>query len=129
KRETKNFKITFSGAKNPLVIYRAQTGELECIKGSRKSIGGLRARRSKHKFENVELQLQSGDIIYLFTDGITDQHSLTRERYSQERLMILLNQVAKFELDKQKEIIEKELSMHMQNEKQTDDITLIGIKL
>ncbi|MCG8696731.1 MAG: SpoIIE family protein phosphatase, partial [Bacteroidales bacterium] len=126
---TQKYKISFSGAKNPLVIYRTQTAELEFIKGSRKSIGGLRSRKSRHLFEKVELQLQTDDIIYLFTDGIIDQHSPTRERYTRERLMLLLKQVASFDLEKQKEIIEREISMHMQKEKQTDDITFMGIRL
>ncbi|MCG8701225.1 MAG: SpoIIE family protein phosphatase, partial [Bacteroidales bacterium] len=80
------YKITFAGAKNPLVIYREKTGELEYIKGSRKSIGGMRAWRSRINFENFETTVSKEDVVYLFTDGILDQHSEKRERYTRERL-------------------------------------------
>lgn len=119
----------FSGAKNPLVIFRAKTNELEFIKGSRKSIGGLRAKRSKQFYENVEFEAHTGDILYMFTDGIIDQHGTDRERFTQKRLLEVLEQNATLNLTEQRDNIELELKNHQENERQTDDITLIGIKL
>ncbi|MCG8701994.1 MAG: SpoIIE family protein phosphatase [Bacteroidales bacterium] len=123
------YKIYFSGAKLPIIIYRAQKSELETYKGARKSIGGLRAKRSKVSFNNVEINAQPGDMLYMFTDGIIDQHSSERERFSIQRLHTLLCNIASKETKKQYDILDQTLDDHMKNEKQTDDITVIGIKL
>ncbi|MCG8697908.1 MAG: SpoIIE family protein phosphatase, partial [Bacteroidales bacterium] len=127
--ETRNFNITFAGAKNPLIIYHSDSGELESIKGSRKSIGGLRAKRSKQYYENTVVNLQSGDMIYLITDGIIDQHSVDRDRFTVKRLHEVIKEVATKDIEEQHEKIELMLNEHMKGERQTDDITLIGIKL
>ncbi|MCG8702408.1 MAG: serine/threonine-protein phosphatase, partial [Bacteroidales bacterium] len=129
KLETRNYNISFCGAKNPLIIYRAEAGELEYIKGSRKSIGGLRAKRSKQAYERVDITAQTGDVIYLLTDGIIDQHSKERDRFSQARLLKLIEEVGAESLSAQESRIEQELKEHKGDEKQTDDISLIGIKL
>ncbi|MCG8698429.1 MAG: SpoIIE family protein phosphatase [Bacteroidales bacterium] len=123
------YKITFAGAKNPLIIYRAEKGELESIKGSRKSIGGLRAKRSNQDYENTVVNLQSGDMIYLITDGIIDQHSVDRDRFTVKRLHEIIEEVASKDLEEQHQKIELMLNEHMKGERQTDDITLIGIRL
>ncbi|MCG8699326.1 MAG: SpoIIE family protein phosphatase, partial [Bacteroidales bacterium] len=123
------YQILFAGAKNPLVIFRAKTKELEFVKGSRKSIGGLRAKRSKQFYEKVEVEAQTGDVLYMFTDGIIDQHGVDRNRFTQKKLLEVLEQNATLSLSEQKDNIELELKNHQENERQTDDITLVGIKL
>ncbi|MCG8701822.1 MAG: SpoIIE family protein phosphatase, partial [Bacteroidales bacterium] len=129
KSKSRNIKITFSGAKNPCVIYRADKKELEILKGARKSIGGLRAKKSKLLYDKKELIIHEGDCIYLFTDGIIDQHNVKRERLSREYFLdILLEVASKNDLNEQKKRIETALFDFMQNEKQTDDISVVGIK-
>ncbi|MCG8696652.1 MAG: SpoIIE family protein phosphatase, partial [Bacteroidales bacterium] len=123
------YKLTFSGAKNPCVIYRAETGELEILKGSRKSIGGLRAKNSKQNYEKLEATIYKNDVIYLFTDGIIDQHNSSRDRFTRQRFFDTLTKSGSLKTKEQKEIIEKALNDHMNGEKQTDDISVMGIKL
>ena len=122
-------KLTFAGAKNPCFIYRSKTAELEILRGSRKSIGGARALGSKQYYENHETILEKGDSFYLISDGITDQHNIKRDRFTRERLMNILGTAGKETIEKQKQILEDELTAFMGNEKQTDDISIIGIKI
>ncbi|MFC2136828.1 two-component regulator propeller domain-containing protein, partial [Bacteroidota bacterium] len=123
------YKIEFSGAKLPLFIKHKNKDKIERISGSRKSIGGVRSKRSKLYYEKNELLLNKGDIIYLSTDGIIDQHSPDRKRLGTNKLINILKGVQNEPLDKQKELIDIELKAHMQGEEQRDDITFMGIRL
>jgi sigma-B regulation protein RsbU (phosphoserine phosphatase) len=70
--------------------------------------------------------LDTGDIVLLFTDGITEATNLKNEMYGQNRLEHCLNQYADLPVGKLiNKIIKDVLSFQ---EKQLDDITLLAIK-
>ena len=120
-------KITFSGAKRPLFIYEAKTKKLNEIKGNRISIGGV--RKTTEVFNNHIIQAKMGDILYLSSDGLTDQNNLERKRFGSSKLKeIILNNIS-LPMQQQKNIIEDELNNFQKDEEQRDDITLIGIKI
>ncbi len=60
--------LRFAGANNPLYIVRA--GQLLEYKGVRNPIGLYPRLRP---FETVELQVEQGDYLYMFSDGFADQ--------------------------------------------------------
>ncbi len=127
--DLKSNKITFSGAKRPLFIFKNKTSELDEIKGDRISIGGVKKKKDDEKFNNHIINAEKGDILFLSSDGLTDQNNSERKRFGSNRLKeIILNNISE-PMDKQKEIIEKELNDFQQDEEQRDDITLIGIKI
>lgn len=120
-------KITFSGAKRPLFIYK--DNELSEIKGDRLSIGGKKRIGNKDGFNNHVIDSKPGDIIYLSSDGLTDQNNPDRKRFGSSKLKeIILNNITS-SMTEQKEIIENELNNFQKEEEQRDDITLIGIKI
>ncbi|MCG8699327.1 MAG: SpoIIE family protein phosphatase [Bacteroidales bacterium] len=125
----KKYTLTYAGAKLPLVVYHQKEGKLESYKGTRKSIGGLRAKNSKQSFSNLYLELEAGDTLYLFSDGMIDQLSQNRDRFTMNKLLKLFEDIVELPSYTQREQIEKELLKHQRKEKQTDDITLLGIKL
>ena len=122
-----SFKVTFGGAKNPLILIKPDNS-LENIKGSRASIGGAKMRRAK-VFEQQELTLQKGDHFYLFSDGYADQNGPTREKFGRDNMLKLLQESAELSLTEQQLKLEDTLQKHMGKAEQRDDITLIGIKL
>ena len=127
--DLKSNKITFSGAKRPLFIFKNKTSGFDEIKGDRISIGGTKKKKDDEKFNNHIINAEKGDILFLSSDGLTDQNNLERKRFGSNRLKeIILNNISE-PMDKQKEIIEKELNDFQQDEEQRDDITLIGIKI
>ncbi len=127
--DLKSNKITFSGAKRPLFIFKNKTSEFDEIKGDRISIGGAKKKKDDEKFNNHIINAEKGDILFLSSDGLTDQNNLERKRFGSNRLKeVILNNISE-SMDKQKEIIEKELNDFQQDEEQRDDITLIGIKI
>ncbi len=128
KMENENINVNFSGAKRPLFIYRDENNEIETIKPDRRSIGGKTKKRRTVDFTNQEFFIKNEDIIYLTTDGYIDQNNLERKRFGTKKFLEITKKIARKNLQKQKEILEKELNNWMKIEKQRDDITVMGIK-
>ena len=78
---------------------------------------------------NHDIQLQKDDVVYFFSDGITDQFGGAEEKkFSKKKLMELLMESQGKSLKSQKLILYKELDKWTQNHEQTDDIVVIGIQ-
>jgi serine phosphatase RsbU (regulator of sigma subunit) len=123
----KSYELTYSGAKRPLILYNQNKKELEEIKGDRISIGGKNNKNKK--FTNHNIKINSGDILYLSSDGLTDQNNNERKRFGTSKLQeIIINNISA-SLKVQQEIIEKELQNFQEEEEQRDDISLIGLKI
>jgi serine phosphatase RsbU (regulator of sigma subunit) len=128
--------ITFAGAKRPLYLVPfanpdadPQKGESQCmiIKGDRKSIGG-RQKEKERIFTNKEIDVRAGDMIYLTTDGFSDQDNQEGQKYGSQRLLAFLPMIAKLPLSNQRQYFEEELADFMGEEEQRDDITVIGVR-
>ncbi len=124
--DTLEREIVFAGAKRHAVWI--SRGESHILKGDKKSIGGWR-KSKKRPFIQLQMTAKKGDALYLFTDGITDQNNIAGAKYGSKRLHQLLNQNSDFDMSEQKTILEEDLERHQGNQKQRDDITLIGIRL
>ena len=122
------FKVTFSGAKRPLFYYAKQENKFGMLKSDRKSIGGVRARRSRIIYTNQTLNLYPNDIVYLTTDGLIDQNNLERKRFGTPKFTALLDKIKDNTLPEQQILIENELNSYQQQEFQRDDITILGLQ-
>jgi len=129
KLENGNNKMMYAGAKRPLYIYSKQENKLKYIKGTRKSIGGMQAKRNTEVFEDNNVILQKNDVLYLSTDGIIDQSSKERIRFGSLRLIQLLKNIGGLPLSEQKNAILNSLNEYQGVEDQRDDITFMAIKI
>jgi PAS domain S-box-containing protein len=127
--EKNGSKLIFAGAKRPLYYFKNNEKSLMYIKGTRKSIGGTQARRNKELFQDHEISLNKGDLVYLTTDGMIDQPSPERLRFGSLRLIDLLKEIALMPISQQKELVEKAILEYQQFEQQRDDVTFIGVKV
>ena len=80
-------------------------------------------------YEASEIQLKSGDTMILYTDGVTDSNSETREFYGEDRLKNIANKHKNDELEKIRNSVEKDIEDFCGNQVQFDDTTLLAIKL
>ncbi|WP_375559524.1 two-component regulator propeller domain-containing protein [Bernardetia sp. OM2101] len=117
--------VNFAGAKRPLFILK--NDKLIEVKGSRKSIGGR--QKTDAEYEQRQLLLHPGDILYLTTDGYVDQNDFERIKYGTLRFKKVLASFTGMSLHDQKEVLLEEMRNHMGEEEQRDDITLIGLKM
>lgn len=122
-----NENIVFAGAKRPLFYYDIQKEQVLEIKGQRRAIGGFQDENIH--FENHYLSLQTGSMLYVCSDGYTDQNDVNRKKFSEEKLKILLQKIAPMEAFKQKQIVSDLMQKYMENTEQRDDMMLIGVRV
>lgn len=120
--------LTYAGAKQPL-LYVDKDGEFNRFKASSLPIGGHEVK-IKRKFEDITIHYQVGDTLYLSSDGFQDQFGGKNDKkFMSKRMYEMLTQTHKMPLEKQKIHIESQLEKWQANNKQTDDIMMIGIRL
>jgi serine phosphatase RsbU (regulator of sigma subunit) len=78
-------------------------------------------------FSTQEIQLEQKDILFTYTDGVTDAQSVTGEFFSKKRLMEMLAEpavsAAAF-LDR----IADQIQRHIAGVEQYDDLTMLAIR-
>jgi serine phosphatase RsbU (regulator of sigma subunit) len=119
-------KLRFSGALRPL--YHIRDKQLTEIKGSRYFIGGY--YENLHKtFDDTEIDLLPGDMVYIFSDGFADQFAeQTKKKYSTKRFKSLLAEISALDTDEQYRTLEEQFTAWKGKEEQIDDVLIIGIK-
>ncbi|NCO54839.1 MAG: SpoIIE family protein phosphatase, partial [Bacteroidetes bacterium] len=81
-------------------------------------------------FTFQEIQLNKGDLIYLFSDGYADQFGgPSNKKFKYKALKELLLNNSQMPMCKQKEIIETTFNNWKGKNKQIDDVTIMGIKI
>jgi serine phosphatase RsbU (regulator of sigma subunit) len=123
----KNKKILeYSGAYNPLFIF--QGGELKEYKADRMPIGIYYGE--KESFTNYEINIQKGDIIYIFSDGFIDQFGGPKgSKYMKHNLKKLLADIYHKPMAEQRRILEREFIEWRGTGHQVDDVTILGVKI
>ena len=118
--------LQFAGAYNPLYILRK--GELIQLKADRMPIGIY--YKEKESFTNHIMDLESDDVIYLFSDGYNDQFGGSDgKKFMIKQFQNLLIEIYQKPLDEQKEILNSTLEKWMGKHEQVDDILVIGFKI
>ncbi|GAB4340463.1 MAG: hypothetical protein OHK0038_19970 [Flammeovirgaceae bacterium] len=121
-------KISYAGAKRMLYYIENGSTELKEIKGDNIMIGGL-IKQKNRKFNNQELVLEKGSVLYLSTDGLVDQNNESRKKFGTTRLKQMLEQLSTSSMSEQKQALETALEEHQGNAEQRDDITFIGVRI
>ena len=120
-------KLEYAGAFNPL--FHIRDNELQKIPGDKFPIGAF-IGEELNKFKNHELDLKSGDILYVFSDGYADQFGGERnKKFMTKRFRELLMEIHNQPLKKQKELLTQRIHDWMGENQQVDDILIIGIKI
>lgn len=118
--------LEYAGAFCPL--YHIHNGDLVRYKADIQPIE-VSTKKSYIPFTNHTIHIQKNDIIYLFSDGITDQFGgADRRKFSQTKLRNLLLGIHKDPLDKQKEKIANTFNNWKKDIPQVDDVLVVGIK-
>ena len=121
-------KIDFAGAHRQLLFLRE--GELTEFKGNRKAIGGIELfKKADEKFINHNIDYKSGDKIFFFSDGLTDQLGGPYGRkYSPGRVRNLILEHPGYTMKQYHELFDRDFSNWMKDFKQLDDVLMIGLE-
>lgn len=119
--------IDFAGAKNPLIYF--VNGHIEIIEGDKNPIGGIQ-REEKRKFNSHKICVDKPITCYIFTDGFQDQFGGPKGRkFMKNNLYALLTEIHELPMSQQKERLIKEFETWKGENKQIDDVLLIGFRL
>ena len=117
--------LEYAGAYNAL--YHIRNGELAEIKADRMPIAIH--RNGDPPFTNNKLQIEKGDIIYLFSDGYADQFGGPNgKKFMYKHFKNLLLSVQDYSMEKQKEIVAETFNKWKGEISQIDDVILMGIR-
>jgi len=121
--------LDYCGAHRPLFLLR--DGELLEYQGTRKGVGGAPLPRRKEKeFENHLIEYREGDKIFIFSDGLPDQlGGPDRKKFQPKRVREALTMDPNYTMAHFARFFPKIFYEWMGNEKQVDDVLLIGIEL
>jgi ligand-binding sensor domain-containing protein/serine phosphatase RsbU (regulator of sigma subunit) len=124
--DKKNKTIQFTGGMNDLIYIHK--GKLEVIEADHLSVSVLYSDFGK--FTKKEIHFEKGDLVYLASDGFQDQFGGKRDKkFLRQRFHTLLAEIHQMPMALQKEELEKRLQEWMGSTVQTDDITVMGIRL
>lgn len=120
--------LRYSSAMRPMIVYR--NGEQIYIKGSRSSIGGQYDAKETKEFVDQEMQLNAGDLIYMFSDGYPDQFGgPLGKKFKMVRLKNLLKDIHKKPMEEQYDYVKSTFNLWKEEHEQVDDVLFMGIKL
>lgn len=125
--EDEQIKVIFAGAKRPLWYIEKDSTEIQEIEGSSISVGII--YENKRTVTSQSFVFDKGTLLYLCTDGLSDQNDRDRKKLGNWRLKELIFENSELPLTKQKQALNKILDQHMTDTEQRDDILFMGIRL
>lgn len=129
--DTENMNLQYSGAYNPLILIRSKSDEKEMIqvKADRMPIGIH--LKEKPTFTNHEIDIEKGDVFYLFSDGFIDQFGgKDGRKFMSRNFKNTLVELADKPMKQQKEILD-DIFDNWKGEKynQLDDVLVLGVRI
>jgi len=117
-------KLTFAGAHEEICVWRKASGKVELVETPGTWLGAMRDVR-KHTVD-TELQLADGDIVLLYTDGVTEARAASGEQFGLERLTALLENSGDLPIEALIERIYDAVACHARE--LDDDVTLLAFR-
>ncbi len=119
-------KFTFVNAgHNPPLVKKAE-GSYEYLKSRP---GFVLAGMEDMKYRQSEMELLTGDVLYLYTDGVTEATDAFNELYGEERLQSLLNRNIEVMPKELLQAVNKDIEAFVKEAPQFDDITMLALKI
>lgn len=117
----------WAGANNPLWIHRHGNNIIDQIKPDKQPIG---VYHEMLKFQSHELNFNTGDRIYLFSDGFQDQFGgKHQKKYKPKMLKNFLLSLSSKQMDEIELELNKEFNNWKGDVEQLDDVCIVGFEL
>ena len=122
---TETGEVTFANAGHNPPLVRHADGSFEYLKVR---AGFVLAGMEGVKYRKNELQLAPSDVIYLYTDGVTEATNLNDELYGEDRLLALLNTNKEASMEELCKLVKDDVFAFAGEAPQFDDITMLALK-
>lgn len=116
----------YAGAYIDLFILKAENFEVQTVKADRHPIGWYHKEKP---FSQTELKLDEDDVIYMFSDGYTDQINSLTEKFTKFRMRKKIREYAPYGLEIQREKYIENFNNWKNGVEQVDDVLLVGIRV
>ena len=120
----KTGKITFANAGHNPPLVKQGNGSFVYLKSRP---GFVLAGMEGIRYRKNELQLAPGDVIYLYTDGVTEATDAKGEMYGEKRLLAILDENAGRNPEEICDAVKKDVDAFVAEAPQFDDITMLSI--
>jgi len=117
--------FSFVCAGHPPMIYLSNLGEVWVIEGKDVPIGFV----EDYEYEKMDLQLNDGDRLFLYSDGIPEALDRNNEPFGIDRMVELLQGKAKTSLRECMQTLLDEVNRWSGSEGSQDDISIVGIEM
>ena len=118
-----DFAYVNAGHNPPLV---GRKGKFAYLRMERKSnMLGLFDFETYHEYH---LTMTPGDMLFFYTDGVTESMNEEGKMYSEERLQETLNGLSEKTVQEILAAVRHDVGVHAGNAEQSDDITMLGLK-
>jgi serine phosphatase RsbU (regulator of sigma subunit) len=113
-----------SAGHNPAYLFRFATGTMEELKPETYALGMF----DFASYQSRPLQMDKGDILVVYSDGLTDAEDPYGERFGENRLLEIIRQEASAGSRALEQSFLKAITDFTQNKPQTDDITFVIVE-
>jgi len=110
---------------NPPLLYSKKRGSFEYLEMNKGFVmGGM----SGFQFKKEKYKMEKGDIIFLYTDGVTEAMDTENNQYSEERLLKILNELTTDNIVEIEKKVKEDMMRFTKGAEQFDDITILIFK-
>ncbi|MCB9224896.1 MAG: SpoIIE family protein phosphatase [Crocinitomicaceae bacterium] len=146
-----NLKVQFSGAKNPIYVIRKGASESSFKVSEGADVSFLESENKEHMLMEVKgdshpigayigeelkpftartIEIEKGDMIYIFSDGYADQFGGPNgKKYKYKTFKNFLLSIAHLDADEQKSRLITEYEEWKGNYEQIDDVLVMGVRV
>ncbi|SFG74993.1 PP2C family protein-serine/threonine phosphatase [Oribacterium sp. WCC10] len=119
--------LTFADAGHEYPVLIHADGSQELIKAAKKrppvaTLEGI-------KYQNNELQLKTGDTVFLYTDGVPEATNKDNELYGMERTQKALTGLEHTDVKEMLSLVRKDVDAFVGDAVQFDDLTMLAFRL
>lgn len=113
-----------SAGHNPAYVFRSATGKIERLISEAFFLGMF----DSASYQSRSLRLDKGDVLVVYSDGLTDAQNLREEMFGEERLLSIIRQEAPLGGRAIEQKFLNAIEEFTQGVPQTDDITFVVVE-
>ncbi len=118
--------LNYAGANRPAWIIRKGQKDIEEILPTKLAIGGY--TEADQQFETHNLNFQSGDTFYIFSDGYADTYSFEGKKLKTRKFKDILTSIQDIPMKEQEKYLDDYIESWKAGAEQVDDILIIGVR-
>lgn len=118
--------VYVNGGHNPPIVYRRKENRCEYLHMERNFVLGAIPGRD---FVQQSIQLDPGDLIFAYTDGVNEAMNENNEEYTDKRLLKFMNETdCTVDLPELLSAVKGDVARHVGKAAQSDDMTMMALR-